>query len=121
MIDTTDFPYWDAMNIELKGKVSSKVRKWANYIVKDDRSGLWYQGDGQWVINPLPGYNKTAYTIKNDKQSWYCNCQGFQSKLKRFNDGDWDIIVECSHIQITKLVAGAMMQEQALKRKGLIL
>jgi len=113
MIDLSDFPYWDAMHLELKGKVSSKVRGWVKYI-KNNQDGLTYQGDGQWVLNPLPGYNKTPYVIKNDKGNWYCNCQYFVKNAEQGN------IVECSHIQIVKIVAGARRHNAKLKREGII-
>lgn len=114
IIDTNDFPHWDVLNVELKGKVSTKVRRWAEYITKQNPDSLWYHGNSQWTLDPLPTYNKTTYTIKNDKGVWYCNCQGFQSKLKKGITNP-----ECSHIQIVKIVAGARMKNKARERREL--
>jgi len=52
-------------------------------------------GNNQWVCHPIKGYNKTIYRIELNT-SFNCNCQGYQSKLRK---GEKPI---CSHIIAVK-------------------
>lgn len=51
-----------------------------------------------FTCKPIPGYNKTSYTIVrscNSLDTWSCNCQGYVSKAKK-GEGN------CSHILAVK-------------------
>ena len=42
-----------------------------------------------WIIKPIKGYNSTTYLVSEDLT---CNCQGYQTKLKKGETPN------CSHI-----------------------
>lgn len=47
---------------------------------------------------PLEGYNSTTYEMVRSKEFGFeCDCQGFQTKLKKFKEGS-GIKPTCSHI-----------------------
>jgi len=46
----------------------------------------------KWECLPLPGYNKTTYKIELRDDGYFCNCQGYNTKLKKGEEPT------CSHI-----------------------
>jgi hypothetical protein len=83
----------------------SKARKFVKLKLVE------YVGDSSWVVKPIPGYNATTYTVTNKKgddglRFFSCDCQGFQSKLIRFNNGELDQEPYCSHTIAVKMHAG---------------
>jgi hypothetical protein len=44
-------------------------------------------------------YNKRTYTLKHDKELGFtCNCQGYQSKLRRYRQDPKAGLPGCSHV-----------------------
>lgn len=54
---------------------------------------LEYDGDGVFLCLPIPGYNKTTYSMKkNVVGDWECSCQFYQ-KYKKLGE-----VRFCSHL-----------------------
>lgn len=67
-----DMPYWDASVKELKGSRISKARRFNREGSVIPR-GLTRS---RWVVNPVKGYNKTAYEVNvTNEDEWICSCQ----------------------------------------------
>ena len=55
---------------------------------------------GEWVCLPVPGYNTRTYTMTPNHHfhcGWECNCQGFQSKVRKGKEP------HCSHINALRI------------------
>lgn len=72
-METTKICYWDKISRTLKGSIKAKARKLNRLkcVVPDP------DNQDKWVVKPIPGYNKSTYTVKvNDGVPYDCNCQG---------------------------------------------
>lgn len=51
-----------------------------------------------WICKPIKNYNNTIYRIKITENGLECDCQGFNKKLKDYNNGISNTKPICSHI-----------------------
>jgi len=106
--------FYDILFQDVKGSMKSKAIKF------DKLKLVEYYGENTWVVDPIPGYNKHHYTVKKVKRDsvwdFVCNCQGFVMKMKRFNEGDLDVVPVCSHILAVKLHAGREAHNKKVER-----
>lgn len=89
--------HWSRHFHDLKDKngsatIMSKAKKWLkNNCIRYDHELKCF------FCDPINGYNKSIYTIKNSKNGFTCSCQFFQRVCvdeKNINEG----VYLCSHI-----------------------
>jgi len=78
-----------------KKLLHSQIHKAQKFI---DNNCLEKLGDRVYICKPLPGYNKTKYTIEKKDEIWICNCQGFKAHCN------------CSHVQAILIKEGGLHQ-----------
>jgi len=61
--------YYDHHTQILKGSIISKAKKFNKFKCVEEIS------INQWIVKPIEGYNKTAYTIRYINGVWSCDCQ----------------------------------------------
>jgi len=113
---SNDVCFWDHWTKELKGSIISKAKKF--YKLKL----VSYVGDNTWIVEPIKDYNTRTYEVTNKKddediRSFECNCQGFQSKLRKFKLRQSDEEAYCSHTVAVKMFAGNEAHNKAVERK----
>lgn len=87
--------YWEPHSMELirikkdGSKEAGSILKKAKILLEEDC--IKKVDRNEWKILPVEGYNKTTYKVVFNGRDLTCNCQGYNSKLKR---GDKGI---CSH------------------------
>ena len=85
----------DAQYVQYYDHTSQSLRKTLNDKAKKfiDCGCLESALDGNgYLCHPIQGYNTRTYHIQRVDESYVCNCQGFQSKLKK---GEFPF---CSHV-----------------------
>lgn len=66
----------DHINFRESGKGDEKIEKILSYGCLKKVTAI------AWVCRPIPGYNKTTYTLMKNLMSgnWSCNCQGYKQR-----------------------------------------
>lgn len=83
---------------ELKYSQQHKIQKFL------ENDCIVYSGEGVFFCKPIKGYNKRTYVmLKGVDGGFVCDCQGFQTSLKKTGRGS------CSHI-------GALYESFARKK-----
>lgn len=95
----SNIAFWEPISKELKQEGSkqsttliSKAKKFLENNCVRQLSAT------KWECLPIFRYNKTTYKIRLTIDGWECNCQGFNKKLREFQEGHSDIQPICSHI-----------------------
>ncbi|MEW6295936.1 MAG: hypothetical protein AB1467_06670 [Candidatus Diapherotrites archaeon] len=92
MIDYHDVQYYDHISKKLTMPQMEKAMKFVYLDL------IKYNGDGSFTCKAMIGYNTRNYTLKKHSEfSWECNCQGWQSKLKKY-EHDGSAWPSCSHV-----------------------
>jgi len=76
--------YWAEQEGILVGSQKSKAKKFL------EKGCVQYQGEGQWKVLPIIGYNKTTHEV--DMLNRTCKCQFFRKTGS-----------DCSHIKAVEL------------------
>lgn len=88
--DPKDVQFYSAHARELKRTQQEKILKFIEHRC------IEYSPEMKcFLCHPIPGYNVTTYTVKREGKGFSCNCQGYQTKLKRGEEAS------CSHIGAT--------------------
>lgn len=88
--------YWSPTAKRLEGvkegkAIITKARKFTELgLVSYDSATKTF------TVSPIPGYNKTTYTIRSNNGHFACNCQFYNTVSK-----EWEH-PSCSHIQAVK-------------------
>lgn len=111
-----DICFWNHWAKELKGSIVSKAKRFYKCKL------IAYCGFNTWVVEPIKDYNTRVYTVTNvrdeeDIRSFSCNCQGFQSKLRKFKLRESTDEPYCSHTVAVKMFAGVMAHNKAVERR----
>jgi hypothetical protein len=92
---------------ELKRSQQNKIDKFLEHgCIQYDRENKRYE------CRPLKGYNTRTYILERCKKFGFeCSCQGFQSKLKKYNQNPFqNPEPSCSHV-------GALYEHFARKNR----
>ena len=90
----TNVQYYDLAHRCLAVPQSYKVRRILEY-------GCLVPTEEGWECLPIAGYNTRTYTITKNHHfecGWECNCQGFQSKVRKGKEP------YCSHINALRIL-----------------
>ena len=92
----------------LKKLTNSMVNKAFKFI---QHHCIEYHGNNTWNVKPIPTYNSSTYIVTNKKSNFECNCQGFQTKLKKSDQEPY-----CSHIIAIKIFEGNRQRQKKIER-----
>ena len=100
--------YYDHEERKLTASMWEKAIKFVEY-------GLVEPKGSYWLVKPIAGYNTRTYTVMRGPMGLECNCQGFQTKLKKFNRGEGPK-PSCSHCLAVEIFERKRNQPPAQRR-----
>lgn len=98
--------YWETTSKELKIAKKQGDKQAGVFLTKAkmflDRNCIKQIDLTTWICEPIKNYNNSTYKIRMTQKGFECNCHGFNSKLKDYENGNSDIQPICSHIIAVK-------------------